>query len=61
MSPLPPAAKGKMIFVNGPDWAHASPAPATSDHPMLAAINSRRSIQASSIEIWRITADRGRY
>jgi len=45
VSPLPPGANGKMIFVSGPDWPNASPARAANDAAILPAMNSRRSIR----------------
>src|SRR3954465_9138650 len=43
-SPLPPAAKGKMILVSGPDWPSAPPAFAVNDKAAHPAMKFRRSI-----------------
>ena len=44
MSPLPPAANGKISLVSGPDWASALPGLARASAPAHPAMNSRRSI-----------------
>src|SRR3954471_13390931 len=43
-SPLPPAAKGKIILVSGPDWPSAPPAFAVNDKAAHPAMKFRRSI-----------------
>src|SRR4051794_26143399 len=58
MSPLPPAANGKMIFVSGPDCAHAALVLAPADKARPPATNSRRFIDHPSRPSGGITTDR---